>query len=66
MARHSARLMTALLLALGLAAGAHAQVKRDQTVLPVVDHSSGKVQASACGSFSTKLQKAATASALST
>lgn len=45
MARHSARLMTALLLAFGLAAGAHAQVKRDQTVLPVVDHSSGKVQA---------------------
>lgn len=37
--------MTALLLALGFAAGAHAQVKRDQTVLPVVDHSSGKVQA---------------------
>ncbi len=45
MPRLPARLTTALLLALGLAAGAHAQVKRDQTVLPVVDHSSGKVQA---------------------
>ncbi|TWT21170.1 hypothetical protein FQY83_07340 [Luteimonas marina] len=47
MARHFARLTTALLLALCVAAGAHAQVKRggDQTVLPVVDHNSGKVQA---------------------
>lgn len=45
MARHPARLLTALLLALGLAASAHAQVKREQAVLPVVDHSSGKVQA---------------------
>jgi hypothetical protein len=45
MARHPARLLTSLLLALGLVAGAHAQVRRDQTVLPVVDHSSGKVQA---------------------
>ncbi|HRN62692.1 MAG TPA: hypothetical protein PLI48_06530 [Gammaproteobacteria bacterium] len=34
------------MLALGMAAGAHAQMKRgDQTVLPVVDNSSGKVQA---------------------
>lgn len=41
----AARLTTTLLLALGLAAGAHAQAKRDQTVLPVVDNSSGKVQA---------------------
>ncbi len=40
------RLTTTLLLALGLAAGAHAQVKRgDQTVLPIVDNTSGKVQA---------------------
>ena len=45
MPRTPARLLTALLLALGLAAGAHAQARRDQTVLPVVDHSSGKVQA---------------------
>lgn len=45
MARHPARLLTAVLLALGLAASAHAQVKREQAVLPVVDHSSGKVQA---------------------
>lgn len=38
--------MSALLLAIGLQAGAHAQVKRgDQAVLPVVDHASGKVQA---------------------
>lgn len=44
MARHPARLLTAVL-ALGLAASAHAQVKREQAVLPVVDHSSGKVQA---------------------
>ncbi|WP_043741368.1 hypothetical protein [Luteimonas sp. J29] len=46
MQRTLARLTTTLLLALGLAAGAHAQVKRDQqTVLPVVDNSSGRVQA---------------------
>lgn len=45
MTRSPARLLTTLLLALGLAAGAHAQVKRDQTVLPIVDNSSGKVQA---------------------
>ncbi|WP_202844292.1 hypothetical protein [Luteimonas saliphila] len=46
MPRHLARLTTTLLLAIGMAAGAHAQVKRaDQTVLPIVDHSSGKVQA---------------------
>lgn len=46
MPRPLARLTTSLLLALGLAAGAHAQVMRaDQTVLPIVDNSSGRVQA---------------------
>lgn len=46
MPRSPARLLTTLLLALGLASGAHAQVKRaDQTVLPIVDNSSGRVQA---------------------
>jgi len=45
MSRTPARLLTALLLALGLATGAHAQGRRDQAVLPVVDNTSGKVQA---------------------
>ena len=41
-----ARLTITLLLALGMAAGAHAQVRRaDQTVLPIVDPDSGRVQA---------------------
>lgn len=44
MPRHLARLSTALLLAFGIAAGAHAQKRADQTVLPVVDHTSGRVQ----------------------
>lgn len=46
MARPLARLLTALLLAAAAATGAYAQVKRsDQTVLPIVDNSSGKVRA---------------------
>jgi len=39
------RLPFALLLALGVAAGAHAQAKRDSTVLPVWNNTSGKVEA---------------------
>ena len=46
MALRPAHLCAALLLALGVAAGsAHAQSKRDQTVLPILDNASGKVQA---------------------
>lgn len=46
MARRLASLTAALLLAFGMAGGAHAQAKRaDQTVLPIVDNDSGRVQA---------------------
>lgn len=47
MNRFLATVATTLLLALGMAAGAHAQggKRGDQTVLPIVDGNSGKVQA---------------------